>query len=256
MTVFTCNDDFESIMTCIYDAWASKRGHDNVKLLKGPVVQPDLFCEYIHVEPDAHKTEMVVRSIRNKISEEAYVHIFYASLSNAPDALDTIYRFLILGFAYGGRVMSMLSYPPVIRTMELRRNVGNEAHFFREFVRFHAIEGKVYVSHIEPKNNVLMPIAEHFQDRMPSEHWIIMDDNRRIAAIHPVSQDFYLQFLTDEEAEKLSKTEEYRDEYTKLWITFFNTIGIEQRKNPACQRNMFPIWMRKHVTEFMREEKA
>ena len=93
MTVFTCNDDFESIMTCIYDAWASKRGHDNVKLLKGPVVQPDLFCEYIHVEPDAHKTEMVVRSIRNKISEEAYVHIFYASLSNALDALDTIYRF-------------------------------------------------------------------------------------------------------------------------------------------------------------------
>lgn len=251
MTVFTCNDDFESMMTCIYDAWASKRGHDHVRLEKEPIAQYDLFCDYIHVEGDEHKTEMVVRSIQKKISYEAYVHMFYACLSNAPDALDTVYRFLILGFAYGGKVMSMLSYAPVIRMMELRRNVGNEAHYFREFSRFTSVEGNVYVCHFEPKNNVLIPVAEHFKDRMPSEYWIMVDDNRRIAAIHSPNEDFYIRYLTVEEMETLAETEQIEDEYTRLWRTFFNTIGIEERNNPACQRNMFPIRMRKHATEFM-----
>ncbi|MBP3459861.1 MAG: TIGR03915 family putative DNA repair protein [Lachnospiraceae bacterium] len=254
MTVFTCNDDFESMMTCIYEAWASRLGHQNVRLEKEPIIQPNLFCEYVHVDGDAHKTEMVVRSIQKKISYEAYVHMFYACLSNATDALDTIYRFLIRGFAYGGKVMSMLSDQTVIRMMELRRNVGSEAHYFREFSRFTSIGGNVYVCHFEPKNNVLMPVAEHFKDRMPSEHWIMVDDNRRIAAIHPKDEDFYIRYLTPEEAETLAETEKVEDEYTRLWRTFFHTIGIEQRKNPACQRNMFPIWMRKHATEFMDEK--
>lgn len=237
-------------MTCIYDAWASKKGHDNVKLLREPIIQPDLFSEYIHVDADMEKVEKVVRSIQKKISYEAYMQVFYAALSREEDALDTIYRFLIMGFAYGGKVMSMLTSPPVIRMMELRRNVGNEAHYFREFARFTSIGSSVYVCHIEPKNNVLLYVAGHFQDRMPSEHWIIMDDNRKTAAIHPVNEDFYIRYLTEEESESLMKTEQIEDEFTGLWRTFFDTIGIKQRENPSCQRNLFPIWMRKHAVEF------
>lgn len=253
MTVFTCKDDFESMMTCIYDAWASKRGHDQVKLMREPILQQDLFCEYIHVEGDAEKTQKVVRSIRNKISQEAYLHVFYATLSNAPDALDVIYRFLILGFAYGGKVLSMLSYPAVMRMMQLQRNVGNEAHYFREFMRFAAIEGGVYAAHFEPKNNVLISVAGHFQDRMPSEHWLIVDDTRSLAAIHPRNEDFYIRMLTEKEMDALSETEKYQDEFTKLWFTFFDSIGIRERENPKCQRNLFPLWLRKHAVEFMRD---
>lgn len=251
MTVFTCRDDFESMMTCVYDAWASGKGHENVKLMREPVVQQDLFCEYIHVDADEGKVVKVVRSIQRKISYEAYRRVFYAAFSKEEDALDAIYRFLILGFTYGAKVLSMLSLPPVMRMMELQRNVGNEAHYFREFCRFTSIDGNVYVCHIEPKNNVLLFVANHFRDRMPSEYWIIMDDSRMTAAVHPRNEDFYIRYLTKEEAEKLTKMEEAEDMYTTLWKTFFHTIGIKQRKNSACQRNMFPIWMRKHATEFM-----
>lgn len=251
MTVFTCRDDFESMMTCIYDAWASGKGHENVRLLREPVICQELFCEYIHVDADEEKTTKVVRSIQKKISYEAYWKVVYAAFSKEEDALDAIYRFLILGFAYGGKAASMLSRPPVMRMMELQRNVGNEAHFFQEFARFTSVGGKVYVCHIEPKNNVLFFVANHFQDRMPSEYWMIIDDNRRIAAVHPQNEDFYIRHLEKEEAEELAKAEQIEDQYTSLWRTFFHTIGIKERENPACQRNMFPIWMRKHATEFM-----
>lgn len=252
MTVYTCEDDFESMMTCIYDAWVSRKGHSNVRLVREPVEQMDLFSEYVHVEADLEKAQKVVTSVQQKISYEAYMYISYAALSAKEDALDSIYRFLILGFAKGPQILSMLTYPPVMRILELKREVGNEVHYMREFTRFQSIGNQVYVCHMEPKNNVLISVAQHFQDRMPSEHFLIIDDNRRLAAIHPKDEDFYIRHLTAEERSQLKKTEEKKDEFTQLWCTFFDAIGIKERENRKCQRNLFPIWRRKHTTEFMR----
>ena len=54
MNVFTCENNLEAILTCIYDAWASKLGHRNLRLMLEPVLEPELFCDYIHTEPDEY----------------------------------------------------------------------------------------------------------------------------------------------------------------------------------------------------------
>ena len=72
MEVFTCEDSFEGMMTCVYEAWASRAGHSNVRLMLEPVEELELFCSYHHVERDSEKARKVVSSIRRKISE----HIF------------------------------------------------------------------------------------------------------------------------------------------------------------------------------------
>lgn len=251
MTIYTCEDTFEAMMTCIYDAWEGKLGHKNIKLQLEPVLQEELFCDYIHVQADAEKVEKVVRSIQRKISYQAYEQVYMAAMSYEPGKVDAIYRFLLFGFAYGKKVTDMLAAEPVMEVLRLKRKVGNEMHYFREFTRFTSIDGNVYVSHIEPKCNVLSMVAEHFSDRMPSEHWMIIDDNRRISAVHPKDEPFYLTALSEEEMELLGKTEKQRDIYTDLWCEFFTTIGIEARENPRCQRTMMPLWYRKHATEFM-----
>lgn len=251
MTIYTCENTFEAMMTCIYDAWAGKLGHKNIKLQLEPIVQKELFCDYVYVPADAEKAEKVVRSIQRKISFQAYEQVYMAAMSYEEGKLDTIYRFLLFGFAYGKAVTEMLAAEPVMEILRLKRKVGNETHFFREFVRFHCVEGNVYVSHIEPKCNVVGMVAEHFSDRMPSEYWMIIDDNRRIAAVHPKDEPFYLTELSDEETKRLRGTEKQKDIYTDLWCEFFETIGIEERKNPRCQRTMMPLWYRKHMTEFL-----
>ena len=43
ITVFTCEDQFDDMMTCIYDAWASRLGHSNVRLLTEPLGTPELY---------------------------------------------------------------------------------------------------------------------------------------------------------------------------------------------------------------------
>ena len=196
------------------------------------------------------KAEKVIRSIRRDISDEAYLDVYYATLSAEEDALQAIYNFLRVGFAVGCRVLDYYTNPHVMRILELRRKVGNESHHFREFARFQSLNGKVYVCHLEPKSDVIMLVGRHFADRMPSEHWMIIDDTRKTACVHPKDGTNYLRYLTDAEFETLRKTEEYEDEYTDMWKTFFHAVGIKERENYICQRNLFPIWKRKHAVEF------
>lgn len=252
MYIFTCEDRFQDMMCCIYEAWqkALKVGHGCVRLEKTGSEQPSLFDEYIRVDYCEDEYRKVVRSIKRKISYQAYESVYYACLSSEQDALDCVYRFLIKGFAYGERALQMRNDSDVDRINTICRRVINEARYFREFARFNSLSGQVYVCHIEPKNDVVYDVAQHFSDRMPSENWIIIDDNRSKAVVHPIDADMYIRNLSNKEMESLIKTESVNDEYTDMWKTFFEAIAIQQRNNPECQRNLMPIWMRKHVTEF------
>lgn len=249
MTVFTCEATFEAMMTCVYEAWARRLGHENLRLQLEPVAQQELFCVYVHVEADAQKARKVALAVQNKISWEAYRQMFFAAMSFEEDRLDAIYRFLALGFAAGRRLTEMFSRPEVSRILELSRKAEHEAHYFREFIRF-AKAGQVFVAHIEPKCDVAAIEAEYFADRMPSEFWLIIDDRRRIAAVHPADQQFYMTQLTDGEFMELCRTEEQDDPCAGLWEEFFCSIAIEARVNPKCQRGHLPLWYRKHMTEF------
>lgn len=95
-----------------------------------------------------------------------------------------------------------------------------------------------------------MLVGRHFADRMPSEHWMIIDDNRKIACVHLMNGKNYLRYLTEEEFKTLQQTEAYEDEFTDMWKTFFHAVSIKQRENYVCQRNLFPIWKRTHAVEF------
>lgn len=236
------------MMTCIYEAWASRLGHSNIRLKTEPVGNLELFCEYRHISPDPEKALSVTRSIQKKISPRAYSMVYRSAMSDAPDKLDTIYRFLIAGFYYGAPVLDYLQEPVIMRMLEMNRKVANEAHYFREFIRFSSLPGDVLVSRISPKSNVLTLLADNFSDRLPSENWMIIDDIRRLALIHPADQAYYLTPLSEKEMDQLSRKTD--DPYISLWKEFFQTIGINERRNPTCQRNHLPLWYRKNMTEF------
>lgn len=251
MTYYTCQPYWEDMLSCIYDAWSSGKGHQNIKLILEPVEQFTLFDEYIHVDRDLEKVKKVMDAVCLKVSPQFYQQLAYTSLAYEEDALDNIYRCMILGFAYGSSVLKMVQYRDIMRNELIRTRLGKEVNRFQEFMRFHKVEGGVYVAHFEPKSRLALALGPIFEDRMPSEHWMIIDDIHREAVIHPKDEHFYMRQLSQEEFIRLQETEHYNDQMTDLWKIFFNTIAIEQRKNEKCQRNLFPIWTRKHVVEFM-----
>lgn len=253
MKIFVCSNDFEAMMSCIYDAWscALKCGHENVYLMCEPVFQESILDEYIYMESDREKAIKVVRSVSAKMGEAAMEFIKYASLSCDEGALDAIYRFMIVGFKIGHGVTNALTEPAVIRLMELKRAVGREAQLFKEFARFASIDNKVYIAHIEPKDNVVEIVGRHFAERMPSEYFMIVDDTRGLSIVHPKDSECYLRYLTAEELNVIIRTDNVRDEYSSMWKTFFDTIAIRERANKKCQQTLLPLWMRKHMIEFM-----
>ena len=121
-------------MTCIYDAWSAalKVGHSQIQLRKEPVFQQTMFDEYIHVDGNSSKAEKVIRSIRRDISEEAYLNIYYASLSADEDALQAIYNFLRIGFAAGNTVTRLYTNPHVVKILEMMGFIGYPASDFQK----------------------------------------------------------------------------------------------------------------------------
>ena len=254
MTVFTCNHDIVSIFSCVYDAMKSRLGHENIKLMYEPILQCSFLDEYVHVEPDYDKAEKVTKAIQNKISTYVYREITYCTLSNEENALDNLYRVLLLGFAYGKNVLDMEQYEAIYLNRRIRKSVKTEICHFQEFSRFHQIRGNardtLYIAHIEPHARVVMALGPAFMDRMPSENWMIVDDINKEAVVHPKDEMYYLKTLSDDDIERLLLTEMENDEYTDLWKLFFDNIAIKERKNEKCQNTLMPKWTRKHAVEW------
>jgi len=252
MTYYYCEHEWEAMLTCIYDAWTSRKGQQNIKLCFLPITQYSLFDEYIEVTADSEKALKVIDAINKRISPEFYSQVAYCGMAHDEDALDTVFRVILLGFHFGPSALEMIQYEPVFKCKELHRNYGNEVHHFREFIRFTEIRRRVYVSVIEPKSHVVIPLGEVFSDRMPSEHFMIVDMIHKEAVIHPADSSCFLRKLTNEELDVILETEKAGDEYTDLWKVFFDSIAIKERINPRCQTNLFPKWMRRHAVEFMK----
>ncbi len=248
MRVYLCEDRFESIMTAVYDAWASRLGHENVRLELQGDYNLELFSEYITVEDDVEKTEKVVRTLRQKISDEVFEYVYKAAMSQDRGKADKIYRFVVLAMHKGAGIVSQLGDSIVMDIFTMVRNVSNEAHLLLGFIRFRELSNGVLFAKITPKNHVLTFVAPHFEDRLSGENWVIYDEVHRIAAIHAKNTCWVLSKQTGLNEEILSSGKE--EEYEELWKIFFHTIGIEARKNPACQRNMLPLWYRKNMLEF------
>lgn len=252
MTVYSCEPNLEAMLTCIYTAFVSRLGHQNIRLELEPLEQLSMFDEYVHVDGDNAIALRVMESVQSKISPYVYEQLAYNSMSCEPDVLDNMYHVMILGFEYGSGILQRLEFKDIIRFQEIHKRLSSDACRFKEFLRFHEVAPNVYASLVEPKNRIIPALALDFTDRMPSEHWMIVDVTHKEAAIHPKDEEYYIQKLTDDELCKLMQIDQANDSFTDLWQLFFNTIAIKERSNYVCQRNHIPLWSRKHVVEFNR----
>ena len=257
VTVFLCGPEPEDIFTAVYDAWASRLGHDHVRLeIDSPQRQIGLFCQYVSVVRDLEKAEKVSRSIARKISWEAYSGVYRAALSFEADRADAIYRFLVEGFRVGANVIHRLQHPAVCRVFELSRKVGNETHLFLGFTRFCQWKNGVLFARLAPKCNVLPLVAPHFDDRMSEENWVIYDEIRGKAAVHTAGGSWFMVDTVDAGWKEWLQSMDDGSQWEELWRTFVEHIVIEPRRNPGLQRNLLPLWYRKNMTEHQRTEKV
>ena len=250
--IYRCEDSAEGILTGIYDAWASVHRHEEnrIEVCTGEWEVPMLFAEYIDVIPDAEKSEKVQRSVRLRVSEEAYEMVMKAVLSGDPEKGEVIYRFLVYAFREGARAGKSYGNPWVMRLFEAVRNYDNESHHLKGFLRFDEQENGLLLARYAPKNNVLGDLMEHFSDRLNGENFMIFDEKRRIVGIHRIGTVWFVYRLNEEEYLMFTSAYVKEDSYAALWKIFHRKIAIAERENPALQRNNLPLRFRPYMTEF------
>jgi probable DNA metabolism protein len=252
--IYLCDNSIDGIFTAIYLAWSSRLGHSNIKIEEksegSKFSNIELFAEYVAVDTDYELSLKVSRSIKDKISEEAYEMVCRVALSDYAGKADLIYRFLIIGFAIGGTITEHLSNEVVHQMFRVNKNVSNEVHHLLGFVRFSEQENGLLTSVIHPKNNVLSLITPHFADRLPQERFLIYDGDRNLAALHIPGNPWILAEVPDIDQDRMKEISIREDEYRDLWKAFFDHIAIKERINPKLQRNNLPLRFRGDMTEF------
>lgn len=251
MNIFICEDSPEGIFTGVYDGWAGKKGHENVKLVTA-VEEYELFGEYRTVAADEEKAAKVLRTVCNRLGQETYECLYRAMCADDPEKADAVYHTIAVGLSVknGRDIMNHLSNPYVAKVFALDRKVRNEAWRFVEFLRFQELKNGVLYAKIGAENKVLPLIAPHFADRLVNENFLIYDHKHGDSIVHEKQKPWVLvkgEEMNEDFTKQYSEQEEF---YQELFTQFSHTISIKERENPRLQMQMLPLKFRKYMTEF------
>lgn len=249
MRILMCHNSTEGILCGVYEAFTSRYGHAYQKLAVGPYTNGDLFSDIFSVDVDTGKAEKVVKAIVSKISEAAWYRVHLAAESDSQEKGEIIYRFLILAFANGSRVLNAMSVPEVMGLHKLSRSVSRETQHLCGFLRFQELQNHILYARLVSRHHVGMFLAEHFQDRMPMENWVIHDVDRDEIWMHRSGREWLYISHPDfkQDPQKMLSASEY--EFTEWWKTFTESIAILERKNPKLQMQMLPKRYWKYMPE-------
>lgn len=272
--ILQCENSFVGILTGIYEAYALRIPHQRISLQIEEEENLCLFTEYKKVEADVLKAEKVSNTLRKRFGEQDYYTICLALASFSEKKAQAVYKTVVWGLSAGGRknVLGHLANDNVRTVMELGRQAENELHHLQGFLRFHELEGGILYAVMHPKSDIIVPLAEHFADRLPMEDFLIFDEGRNQYAVHPAGKEWFIiqderimqgeGMIQGENAEVLREDETRMqpsadDEYyQELFCRFCHTISIEARKNLKLQQNMLPLRFRPYMVEFAKREKS
>ncbi|OCA96930.1 TIGR03915 family putative DNA repair protein [Clostridium beijerinckii] len=245
MKIYLYDDTFEGLLTSIYDAFYSNGSPPTSIYGKSQTNTPLLLGDIVEISTDINKFKKVKNAIINKINFLSLKKIYFAFLSNYENKGIIIFNYLKIAFKLGPDVHDFLNIDVIRLIDNITKKVLNECHRFEGFIRFNQIEEKLLYSSIEPDNDILELIGDHFKNRFPREYFIIHDISRQKALIY--NTNFYE--IIDMDMETYEKLKFHNDEYTDLWKTYFKATTIEERKNLKLQCRMMPKRYWKHILE-------
>lgn len=264
-TIYVCEDSLTGIFSGIYEVWKRKMTAEEADLEVGDSFERRLFCEYIFCKAEERKALAVIRMIQKNLGADVYEKISYALLSADRRKAEMVFRAMLEAkkLSRKDRLMEHLGNEAVRAVFGMYRQVANEAHHYKGFVRFRELKNKTLFAKIEPKHAVLPCIAEHFADRFPQENWVIYDKTHEVFLIHEKGKRYYFlqQYMCMKgdsgSAQNITGgfSEEEMD-YEALWKEFVQSISVAERENRALQNQNLPLRFRTNLVEFSKEERS
>ena len=257
--ILICEDSLTGIFTGIYEAYGTAHRErlalTDISLQIGEEADAWLFASYRKIVPDEAAAEKVIRTLKKRFGWDDYEALCMALTAPDREKAQAVYRTVAWGLknAAKGHLLDHLTDPYVHKVLTLSRTASCENHHLMGFLRFKELEGRVLYANMQPKNDILPFLAEHFADRLPGENFLIRDEGRNLFAVHPAGKPWFLlraakeEILPAEDAYETAGEEAY---YQELFRQFCHTISIKDRENLKLQQNLLPLRFRSFMMEF------
>ena len=243
MMTYIYDASFDGLLTCIYEAFYSDVKPSEI--IRQEDFIPSFLGENKEIKTDREKAEKVYRAIEEKISASCLKRVFYAYLSELPQAGIAILKYLELGFKMGGDVDLNLANSHVLTIDNIVKKLGKERHRLTGLLRFKKLDNDILYGQLEPDFNVIALLAPHFQKRLGNEKFIIHDLKRGIAVFYNKEE----WIVRDIEAWEGFLVKDSEEIYEDLWRTYFKSISIQSKKNSKLQKRNMPMKYWKYLTE-------
>ena len=233
---------FEGLMTAVYYHYKKEKAEGIYEIHS---YRQSMIFQSQLVETDIFKAKTVCDSINKLISREAYIHVYYCYLSNAPQKENLILEFLIFAFKYGRNTMNFYTHEKVLPINEIYKKVAREEHKILGILRFSDIGGFLYAKYA-PDNDISILLADHFADRYKYEKFIIYDEKRKKAVVY-ADNNWEIKENTNIDNIEFSVSEK---RIQNLWKQYFTDLAIKERKKINLQFQFVPARYRKNMVEF------
>jgi len=252
--IYTYDDTFEGLLTCVFDAYSSRRFPDML-MVEGDDL-PLFYDTLYNVVTQRWKAERVWEGLRKKLSPEALSQVALCFMADGEPKVDElIFRYIRKVFDHGeGSIEVNFADPDVLRMSRVYRQVTYEAERMRMFVRFQKAADGTYFAPFDPVHNVLPLAISHFRDRFRDQRWVIYDVHRGYGFHYDLHEVQEITFGSEEEflrtglldAEHISPDEKLLQD---MWKAYFKHICIPERMNPRKHRKDLPVRYWKYLTE-------
>ncbi len=239
--VYIYKDTLEDLLTLIAFLLKNKLKPSNIKDTR---FSPSLLDEVVtlNLKPNPQVFSKLTLGNTNLMKI-----IYYVYLSSHEYKELIIYYLCLNTQKYPSTILNMYNLKCVNLALKISHQVSNEAHKLKGFIRFQELTNNCLYAKITPTNNCLEILSNHFKKRLKNEYWLIHDPNRGIISIYD-KKNYYI--ISEQNLKLNLETKDTK--YEDLWCTFYDTIGIKERRNDRCRMNFMPKKYWKNILEMSR----
>ena len=230
--IYVYDGSFDGLLTAVFESFKNKEIPSEIVSENDFI--PTLFAVH-RVVTDENLSLRVKNGVKRAAGSRAYNAVRLGYLTNLDDKGALINDFIHMAMQYGEGVTRMLADYTVNRLFRAVKALNQESHKYLGFVRFSESDGFL-TSVIEPKNQVLPIIANHFCDRYPEESFMIFDKTHSQALIWHNHTKAFIE-IDNLEINNLSENEQA---FQALWKSYYDTMEIKARHNERCRMSFMP----------------
>lgn len=252
MTYLYYDGSFEGFLCAVFEVYYLQ--------LKRVAIQPqcqasdDLFANTMRVPTDEQRAKRVADRIIDIAGNDGLQRLWKAMLSELDGVENTLLHVIHYLLRKKRPIFSDYGNKHVLKLHQIMKKINRERHRMTAFVRFEEATDGVYYAIVEPDFNVLPLIINHFKNRYADQKWLIFDQSRSYGIYYDLQQVITVE---PDQAENHSNNtpalsitlSDHEKEFQRLWQQYFQSTGIQSRKNTKLHLQHVPKRYWKHLTE-------